>query len=377
MDNDKCFLLEFVNEDKKIAVGYQDWLQDIINGEEEYLNTIKTKREVKIKWPNCDIAPASVMKKRIKTCKWDTVVAKILSFGEWTKMCQQRDNLEIYGVLEATKEQRKSRCKKIWSDDEESEDESQKKKKSKKNDIKGMNAKSKSSELWKELKTMKNSFAVNSEQSSDDDSSSKMSQHLIQENNTLKKENNDLKNENMALRVSLACIENLPKINNLVENIILKTEKIHGTFDLITDSKKIENEATNDIIEITSNKEYCNEKMIDLGGKGVLVSANRLRHCNRNSISQYTCDLLSVVFSKEELASSSLTGKVANTMKGNVTPKARLNPKRLEAIEAHVFSIFECNKDTQKLFKAAVRQKCNNAVPRTSKKKQEDNDDHK
>ncbi|XP_011688267.1 PREDICTED: uncharacterized protein LOC105450218 [Wasmannia auropunctata] len=73
--------------------------------------------------------------------------------------------------------------------------------------------------------------------------------------------------------------------------------------------------------------------MIDLGGKGVLVSANRLRHCNRNSISQYTCDLLSVVFSKEELASSSLTGKVANTMKGNVTPKARLNPKRLEAIE--------------------------------------------
>jgi hypothetical protein len=74
--------------------------------------------------------------------------------------------------------------------------------------------------------------------------------------------------------------------------------------------------------------------MVDLGGTGVLISASRLRNCNKNSISQYTCDLLSVVFSKEELASSSLTGKVANTMKGtNVIPKARLDPKRLEAIE--------------------------------------------
>lgn len=74
--------------------------------------------------------------------------------------------------------------------------------------------------------------------------------------------------------------------------------------------------------------------MVDLGGKGVLVSAGRFRNCNRNSISQYICDLLSVVFSREELASSSLTGKVPNTMKGtNVIPKARLNPERLEAIE--------------------------------------------
>jgi len=46
--------------------------------------------------------------------------------------------------------------------------------------------------------------------------------------------------------------------------------------------------------------------------------------------------LLSVVFSKEELASSSLTGKVANTMKGaNIIPKPALNPKRLEAIEGN------------------------------------------
>lgn len=74
--------------------------------------------------------------------------------------------------------------------------------------------------------------------------------------------------------------------------------------------------------------------MVDFGGKGVLVNAGRLRNCNKNSISQYTCDLLSVVFSREELASSSLTGKVPNTMKGtNVTPKPRLNSERLEAIE--------------------------------------------
>lgn len=80
MDNNKCLLLEFINEDKKIAVGYQDWLQNKISGE-EYLKIIEKKIEIEIKWPNCDIAPASVMKKRMKTCKWKTVVAKILSFG--------------------------------------------------------------------------------------------------------------------------------------------------------------------------------------------------------------------------------------------------------------------------------------------------------
>lgn len=42
-------------------------------------------------------------------------------------MCQQRDNLETYGVLEATKEQRKSVCRKQWSNDEESEDDQRKK----------------------------------------------------------------------------------------------------------------------------------------------------------------------------------------------------------------------------------------------------------
>ncbi|XP_036141147.1 uncharacterized protein LOC118645021 isoform X1 [Monomorium pharaonis] len=212
-------------------------------------------------------------------------------------------------------------------------------------------------------------------QSSDDDSSSKMSQHLIQENDTLKKENDDLKKENMALRISLSCIKNLPRINNLVENVLLKTEKLNDKVDF-TDFKKSKNEinTTNNILEMESNKESNNEKMIDLGETGVLVSASRLRNCNRNSISQYTCDLLSVVFSKEELASCSLTGKIANTMKGaNITPKERLNPKRLEAIEAHVFSIFECNKDTQKLFKAAVRQKCNNAVPRAKKNQTKEN----
>lgn len=81
MDNNKCLLLEFINEDKKIVVGYQDWLQDKISGKEEYLNIIKKKSEVKIKWPNCDIAPASIMKKRVRTREWNTVVAKILSFG--------------------------------------------------------------------------------------------------------------------------------------------------------------------------------------------------------------------------------------------------------------------------------------------------------
>ncbi|XP_039315295.1 uncharacterized protein LOC105201057 isoform X3 [Solenopsis invicta] len=138
----------------------------------------------------------------------------------------------------------------------------------------------------------------------------------------------------MALRVSLACIENLPQINNLIENIFLKTEKIHDKVDLIMDSKNTKSEAINNTRETLNERHPINDKMVDFGGTGVLISASRLKNCNRNSISQYTCDLLSVVFFKEELASSSLTGKVANTMKEkNVIPKTRLDPKRLEAIE--------------------------------------------
>lgn len=47
MDNNKCLLLEFVNEDKKIAVSYQDWLQNKISGEEEYLKIIEKKLKLK------------------------------------------------------------------------------------------------------------------------------------------------------------------------------------------------------------------------------------------------------------------------------------------------------------------------------------------
>lgn len=80
LDNEKCLLLEFVNEDKKISVGFQSWLEDRNIGDKELSNIIKNKIEVKIKWPNCDIAPA-IIKKRIKTCTFKTVVARILSFG--------------------------------------------------------------------------------------------------------------------------------------------------------------------------------------------------------------------------------------------------------------------------------------------------------
>lgn len=80
---------------------------------------------------------------------------------------------------------------------------------------------------------------------------------------------------------------------------------------------------------------YLHEKQIDLGGKGkYFLNASLIRNCNKSSVSQYTCDLLSVMFTKEELASCSLTGKIPNTMKGTATKaKPRLDPNRIEAIE--------------------------------------------
>lgn len=113
MDNNKCLLLEFVNEDKKISVGYQDWLRNKISGEEEYLNIMEKEIEVEIKWPNCDIAPASVMKKRMRTCEWKTVVAKILSFGGTYMYIHIQDifNICLYSLFSAGKKYNKNKKK--------------------------------------------------------------------------------------------------------------------------------------------------------------------------------------------------------------------------------------------------------------------------
>lgn len=59
MNDKECVLLNFVNEDNKIAVGYRDWfIDENFKTDEKCRQLINTDDEVVTQWPtNCDVAP--------------------------------------------------------------------------------------------------------------------------------------------------------------------------------------------------------------------------------------------------------------------------------------------------------------------------------
>lgn len=83
MNNDHCILVEFVNEENSIAVGYRDWLETKFDNV-SLQNIIDKEIVVRIKWPLCDIKSALFMKKIIKGLEekdWILAAVKIHAFG--------------------------------------------------------------------------------------------------------------------------------------------------------------------------------------------------------------------------------------------------------------------------------------------------------
>lgn len=66
MNNDDCLLVEFVNENNSIAVGFREWLT--IKYNDEMLQELVNKgNSVQISWPSCEIKSAMKMKKIVTT----------------------------------------------------------------------------------------------------------------------------------------------------------------------------------------------------------------------------------------------------------------------------------------------------------------------
>lgn len=83
IDNKSCILVEFLNEEEALAIGYTCWLNETVT-EEELNNIIESKKEVEIFWPKCDVQSARKMKTILKgfTDKhWEVHAVKILGFG--------------------------------------------------------------------------------------------------------------------------------------------------------------------------------------------------------------------------------------------------------------------------------------------------------
>lgn len=81
VDNEKCVLVEFINE-KSVSVAFQVWLLDNCENEDNFLsNIIKNEKIVKILWPNVDICTAAYMGRRLKKAEWSEHAVKILAEG--------------------------------------------------------------------------------------------------------------------------------------------------------------------------------------------------------------------------------------------------------------------------------------------------------
>jgi len=68
-----------------------------------------------------------------------------------------------------------------------------------------------------------------------------------------------------------------------------------------------------------------------------LVTKAQLAKLNDSSLSKLTCDLLTIVFDKQELRESSLTGQKANANKNKDATK-KLDPDRVAAVEGKILN---------------------------------------
>ncbi|XP_067217081.1 uncharacterized protein [Linepithema humile] len=170
-------------------------------------------------------------------------------------MCEYRDNLTEYGVLQPTKEDRKIIRRKEWSDDDENSEIRSKKKMNKVGVTKNEINESKSLQLLKELKTFKRApIEIDYGTSSDEENYSKMSKNdLSVKNDLLKFENESLKKENAALRVTLHSLENLPKMKDMTETVLSNLEKINENVHLFLGKNLLETAPSTSKLNPTTN----------------------------------------------------------------------------------------------------------------------------
>lgn len=79
MDNTKCILLRFTNE-QDVNIGYLDWLDK--SNQENVMSIISDKKEISIMWPNCDIVPKiKIMQTNLDEATYRKRAATVLASG--------------------------------------------------------------------------------------------------------------------------------------------------------------------------------------------------------------------------------------------------------------------------------------------------------
>ncbi|XP_039306367.1 interaptin-like isoform X1 [Solenopsis invicta] len=320
--------------------------------------------------------------------------AKILAHGEWTDMCTRRSNLEKYGFMKSSKSERKEIKRKCVSDESDDEDKTRSKKKvsKSKKHTQSVEVKNKN-KLWMQLKNDKQfERKITISDDENDDNSSEMTAKLQAKVVTLEKEIERLKNDNKRLRTLKTINEDLSVIDSQIKNImsnltqiLKKTAHTNEDFNeqiIQNESQELETPAIGnnvssieeDVVERKKENVVKHEKenVVKHEEENVMreepihfhIKKEILDKCNHSSIAKLTGDLNSAIFSRKELATSSLTGKVANIHKNKNTSAAKenekLSPRRVDAIMSYVQSTFTRSEDTVKEIQRAIRRKCNN-----------------
>ncbi|KAG8181010.1 hypothetical protein JTE90_024758 [Oedothorax gibbosus] len=117
----------------------------------------------------------------------------------------------------------------------------------------------------------------------------------------------------------------------------LKYKKIKEKYRQLKQERKVENNPESDLVKI---------------GESILISRHKLALCRLNDYSKYTCDLLDVVFGRENLGNSVVKG-----IKGST--KNVLDQQKVSDLQGHVSAKFNVN---VALVRASIRNKLNSAA---------------
>ncbi|XP_043270754.1 uncharacterized protein [Venturia canescens] len=456
MDDNRCVVIEFVNEENEIGVGYRDWLLPKQLTDAELQEKIDCEEEIKTIWPNCEIGPSNKMKKRLLGCEWEEYVVKVMAFGKWTEMCDVRKNIEKYGVCNVSRDSRRGRTKRKLNSDSESG----------KSDDNTEPSKTKEKKNSKQLKwlddlkqkKLKKDFAAKSgtmrkkpkiaDESQDSDSDSQLMYSdkptLIKKISMLQREVEELKIANKVLVSTTDAYKDLLEMKQLITDLIEtlqdvkqcsgntipnqsqkedKSSKValkKGTF-LPCSAKDDDNEAIipnfresrtihthdNGVIDqeqklkgiVESSRHHATTSSVNNGTNDIndklfpcsdsakttqikekkdtssagedeefSICKKQLSKCRHSNSIVLTGDLMNVLFTRDELRTSTLSGEVSNLqLNKNGQPKKKLNPKKIEFIFDYVKKLFPNEVNIDVTIKQKIQQKCNNATPRPSR----------
>uniref|UniRef100_A0ABD2W894 BEN domain-containing protein n=1 Tax=Trichogramma kaykai TaxID=54128 RepID=A0ABD2W894_9HYME len=111
LSNDKCILVEFLNENNLIQTGFVEFLNQ--DDQKKLEEIIENKKSIIVNWPQIKIEQAQSMMKKLEKAEFKQDIVRILATGDWVSMQEASNSLVKKGKMPSeTKTDRKNNAKK-------------------------------------------------------------------------------------------------------------------------------------------------------------------------------------------------------------------------------------------------------------------------